>query len=294
MAYTWYPNVPTTALLLTDNSSSPNTCVIPVNEDFVISSSQEINRPIEELFKKVKDIIVASANVASSSFAGVAKAGLDLQDLLGYRLGGKAYYASAWKGVKSNGLEIKLDFKWGWRGMYDAYNECYIPAYTLMSGTVPSNPTGLSLLAPMPAAIDVYTGYGVSLLGTSLAQASNGATSVLANLGSAITGLNNAKDVASSLSIKADGSISLPRTWKVNFGFYNGSEFISIIDLGENIVESSRLTQGNQMQADKDNNKYYPINTSLSLTMVAENVYTSSMFSSSGFNDKNNSAKVGG
>lgn len=266
-------------------SPDKETYYIPISEDFIASASQNISRPIEELFNLIKSTVLnASGNYGGGLAQGFAKAGMDLQDLIGTRLGGKSYYMAAWKGAKASSVELKLDFKLGWRGLWDAKKECVDTAYTIMGQTVPgegkTNTSGetIVLFSPMPSSLDVYVTYGADLINGAISSVTSGATEIAQNLGAKTSKITN-DDIQGSVAKGGTEKtgLTLGRVWTVTFGYYNANNlFNPILTLGDNVVETSRIISSPQMQ--KIGNKYYPIKTTVSLNMIAKDVYTKQQF----------------
>lgn len=292
MSYIIFPDTNCTCIKLSYGQSDAEEYIIPFSEDFSLTANQEVSRPITELFNKIRETVTSvSGSLAEGTVEAVVGGGIAIQDLLGWRLLGRKYYMSAWKGVKESGLNLKLDLRMGWAGFWDAEKECKEVAYKLMGYTLPTEDNKAVLGAPMPAPIDVYATYG--------ANAVNDALKTIGGFGETLG--NEAKkaisswtadskkanetsgDYSKSTKYTSAGGVSRgPRTWHVVFGFWNSisgdaNKFVDILDAGINIVQTSSLSQSSQVQI-TGSGKFVPIQMTVNLQMISQDVYTRTMF----------------
>jgi len=251
--------------------------IIPYKDNFTLTTQQDINQPVQELYEWLKDSMMTSSDFVNGSTPGIID-GIDrLQDLLGFKLNNKNYYASAWKGTKPSQLGLNLEFTRGIAGEWNSKKEVYDPILEIYSKTVPDDSIGdLIITGPVPSALSVLASYGASMILNALELNAKIAEKAIAKVSSELYKGQTNKDLDLTSAIqKAQNAVPNNLTWKVTFGYSNGTSAVSpIFVLDSLIVESSTFEFGTEVEHVGSN--YYPTSGSLTLSLKNQIITTSS------------------
>ena len=263
------------------------TWLIPYSGDIGLSTVQETRQPVREFFKEVGDAIISGADTLNTTLSVGLSLARDIVDLTGIKLMNKGYYTSAWVGEEPATFTTKLDFFRGWKGEWNAYTEVFIPIMEIMNQTVPNdnNVTSvMGLTAPLTTSLEAFAVFGMSALQTALTDATTAVSAVTTLFG----GTDNAISKDLNMITNAINNISgiTNNTWKVEFGWSNGIDFIPFFTLNQLIVTASSFSfnAALEMQSIASSssslvsNKYYPISGTVDLTFKTQNLLASSQF----------------
>ena len=76
------------------------TFVLPMDQDFAITTSQELQEPIKELFSHLQEAVIGvSGDLGGATGSAVSRAILEISNATGFQLGSKGYHSKAWKGA---------------------------------------------------------------------------------------------------------------------------------------------------------------------------------------------------
>jgi hypothetical protein len=272
-----------------DNSWGPGardfTLMLPYADNFQIGNHQNIIKPVEKFLTELKDFMASSADFMWSKSGAAVEAIGQIQDLFGFKLSNKWYYASTWAGQEPASFSLNLKFRRGIAGKWSAVQEVYRPimdfyARTIAADVSPagSNTFANAIMAPMPSSAAALTTYAANIVGdasTGLAQLGTAATTVLGMTPKGTT--DSVTSVISSLSTGVN-KLLMNKTWKVDFGWCNGtsdtfSPYFSIKDV---IISDSSFNFGEGVEKSSIGARGYPISGEVTLALISETIMTNS------------------
>jgi len=131
--------------------------VLPMTEEVVISASQQIYRPLEELVNYISKT-ANSLLAGGKELATIAEIPTEITKVLGIQLVNKGFYANAWRGSNPGSLSVTVKI---YRGMdkndWDPKTSVYDISNRIMAETLPDQ-KGI-LLAPMPNGLGIFSAY---------------------------------------------------------------------------------------------------------------------------------------
>lgn len=258
--------------------------VLPMTEEVVISASQQIYRPLEELVNYIsKTAKILATEAGGKALATIAEAPAEVAKVLGIQLVNKGFYANAWKGSNPGSLSVIVKLYRGMDGTdWDPKTSVYDISSTIMAETLP-NQKGL-LLAPMPNGLGIFAAYAQTYFDNNkdgnyqytqqILDESNKKTTTTGD--SALKSADKEKMAGTSTSNSdnsASNSDKYSNTWYVELGYFDGKKtFSSYHQLPDCVVESSSIKWGKSVGKSKKYDKFYPVDATITLSMKMENI----------------------
>lgn len=251
--------------------------LLPYSENFTISNEQKVVRPVEQFMKELKEFVLTNAEFVGGTLPAGVDLASNIQDIFGYHLGTKWYYASAWAGEEPAQFSINLKFYRGMAGLWSAKDEVYDPSIGLYRCTIPQeSDDGLSIISPMTTPFGAFSQYSDSILQGIEHAFSTGATKISEKI-SAIASHTSVKEsmIKDIMSISKALGVSI-RTWKVSFGWCNGNsaDFVPYYSIDNCICKNSSISFGTQVEKENINAKPYPINSEIKLSFISQTIMT--------------------
>lgn len=266
------------------------TFVFPMDQEFSISSTQTLVKPIEKMFQYIQDAVIGvSGDLFGSTGSTLARAGLEIANLTGFQLGTKGYYSKAWAGSQPSSFTMSCKFYRGMQGKWDASLEVFGPSRRIYALSLPYEPdTGsIVLLSPVPSPLTVFTTFAAQVVSDAIKSITSGSSGTLdaskisTSAGvSAISNLSGKSSLESkSTQLDKKNQFIATDTWKIELGYFdkNGGNVTSFLTLNRYVVETSTIKFGQQMEKGKDG-FFIPTTAEVSLSFVSQDVLTSANF----------------
>lgn len=128
------------------------------NKSTNISFSQEWWNPVKEAMGFLKTVLDSmDVNIISAA----ASLATDLPKLFGMSLKPLNYYSKAWENPGNPfQIALSLSFRFGWKGVYNAYHEVITPTMELIKRTLPvltsDSNLGYVVQGPGPTPLDIF------------------------------------------------------------------------------------------------------------------------------------------
>ena len=263
--------------------SDATSWIVPYDEEYQLSTSQELNQPIKKFFEDIQQFVFNEAATQSSAGAEVLRTVQNIQNMFGFQLNAKSYYASSWGGELPSELSVELKFAMGNLGKWDAKEEVMTPIMGIMSKTVPSQVLGSSTLsAPLPSGGSVFIHYGTTLLADAIKAGTSLASGIIQTAASLVGGKTDMlKSATSAFTTNIDENVRAiyGNVWNVEFGWCDGtaSNFKPFYTMKSMVVQSSSCKMSPKVQM--IGGSPFPIAGSITLSMKTEEAMTSLDFS---------------
>jgi hypothetical protein len=253
--------------------------MLPYSNDIQISNHQNVSRPVDKFLTQLKDTLVSVSDFANGSAGAIVKQIEGIEDLFGFRLNNKWYYASAWAGQEPASFSLELKFNRGIAGQWSAQDEVYNPildTYALTLGA-DSNDDGSAtplsaIVAPMPSPAAIYAQYTLK----QLQNIAVGVSQVISILGDVENKITSSYDTLQA-NAKTQSSSAINKVWTVEFGWSSGtSKMTPFFKLNNTIIIDSNFNFSTEVEKANDTAKGYPISGSLTLSFITETIMTNS------------------
>jgi len=255
--------------------------VLPMTEEVVISASQQIYRPLEELVNYISKTARTLLQEGGTAFSTIVEAPAEVAKVLGIQLVNKGFYANAWRGSNPGSLSVMVKIYRGMDGTdWDPKTSVYDISNRIMAETLP-NQKGI-LLAPMPNGLGIFVAYAQTYFaganpvnsadGTNYTQTVLTSASSVTNDGkSALTKADTTNDKMAGIATKNSDKYS--NTWYVELGYFDGKKtFTPYHQLPDCIVESSTIKWGKSVGRSNGSATFYPVDATITLSMKMENI----------------------
>jgi hypothetical protein len=249
--------------------------VLPMTEEVVISASQQIYRPLEELVNYISKTARTLATEAGVNLlATLVEAPAEVAKVLGIQLVNKGFYANAWRGSNPGSLSVIVKLYRGMDGTdWDPKTSVYDISSTIMAETLP-NQKGV-LLAPMPNGLGIFVAYAQTYFNNNNDGNYYYTKQILDASSKTTTGDSALKpaDTNTMAGTSASNSDKYSNTWYVELGYFDGKKtFTQYHQLPDCIVESSTIKWGKSVGKSKLSTTFYPVDATITLSMKMENI----------------------